>query len=154
MSQFVSKDIEFKHLEQKGSDTALVFFGFKGCSNVCPVTLSEFATMLEGWPSKDSQPHVLFVDIDANSSDEEASYYAKQFHSAIKGVHVNSEQLALYSFDFGLQIKQSDTQISHIGKTYLLRRFEEQWKIVRAYQPSNFSHDSLHRYLTTHNNDI
>jgi len=134
-----NQDLDISFLDNNGNRNALVFFGFRGCSNICPVTLSVLSNLLKSQQDASYWPQVVFVDIDATSSSIEASHYAKKFHPSFIGLHIPQEKITNVSSQFGLNIKQQNGQILHIGKTYFLHRETDSWTLVKAYNPNSFS---------------
>jgi len=147
MPQALEKKLKASFLAQDGNESALVFFGFRGCSNVCPMTLSKLSQLINSQKNSSLWPQVIFVDIDANSSSAQASVFAKQFHTSFVGLHISTEELTSISGKFGLNIKQQNNNISHLGKTYLLKRKTNEWKLVKIYNPNSLSIKSLQSEL-------
>lgn len=143
----LDKELNVGFLEQQGNDNALVFFGFTGCKNVCPLTMAKLRQLLDSQQNSALWPQVLFVDIDENSTTEQAAKFAQQFHPAFAGLHIESEQLKKMSAMFGLNIKQQKDQIVHMGKTYLLQRKAQQWRLVKVYNANSFSVKTLQKEL-------
>jgi len=143
----LNKELKVSFLEQYGNENALVFFGFRGCSNVCPMTLSILSQLMNSQKNISLWPQVIFVDIDANSDSAQASDFAKQFHSSFVGLHISPEELTKISSKFGLNIQQQQNQISHQGKTYLLRRKANNWNLVKIYNPNSFTVKTLQNEL-------
>jgi len=143
----LDKELKVSFLDQYGNENALVFFGFRGCSNVCPMTLSILSQLINSQKDSSLWPQVVFIDIDANSDSAQASDFAKQFHTSFVGLHVSPEELTNIAGKFGLNIKQQNNNISHLGKTYLIRRKVNDWKLVKIYNPNSFSIKSLQNEL-------
>ncbi len=139
----LDKQVNAPFLAQNGNKHALVFFGFRGCSNICPITLTILQQFFNSQQNITQRPQVIFVDIDQNSSSAQASEFAKQFHPSFVGYHIPPDQLSLISAKFGLNIKQQKKQISHLGKTYLLLRKTDGWHLVKTYNPDSFSVTTL-----------
>ena len=148
----LDKALNVSFLDQDGNENALVFFGFRGCSNVCPMTLSTLRQLLDSQTDVAQWPQVVFVDIDANSNSAQASDFAKRFHSSFVGLHIPFEELTKISGKFGLNIKQQNNQILHLGKTYLLRRKANNWRLVKIFNPNSFSVNTLQNELFNLNN--
>jgi len=152
--QTVDKKVQTSFLAPSGAHNALVFFGFKGCSNVCPLTLAILQQLVDSLPAEVTPPQVIFVDIDEYSSSEEASTYAKQFHQSFYGYHVPQSELPQLSAQFGLNIEQFGSEISHLGKTYFLQRNAQEWQLVKAFNPSTFSVKILKKELNFKNKNF
>jgi len=143
----LNKKLDTSFLDPKGNEHALIFFGFRGCSNVCPMTLSILRQLFDSQKNASLWPQVVFVDIDANSNSVNASSFAKQFHTSFIGLHIPTDELSEVSNQFGLNIKQEGNQIAHLGKTYLLQRKASDWKLVKIYNPNSFSVETLQKEL-------
>jgi len=143
----IDKAMSVSFLDTSGSDSALVFFGFRGCSDLCPTTLVKLRELTNLQDNIARRPQVIFVDIDAHSDISQASTYARQFHPSFIGLHFNAVQLAKISYQFGLNIKVNNDQIYHLGKTYLLRRELGDWRLVKAYGANGFSVAELQHEL-------
>jgi len=145
--QAVNQKIDSSFLDSHGNSTALVFFGFTGCSDVCPMTLSIIKQVFNGQRNHALWPQVVFVDIDSHSNDHQAVSYAKQFHQAFVGTHIPLENLDKISAQFGLNSQQQNNSIVHVGKTYLLQRELTQWRLVKVFSPNSLSVALLHQEL-------
>ena len=142
-----NKPVDVAFLEQNGSDKAVVFFGFSHCTDVCPTSLAVISHLMNNTDQQAQWPQVAFIDIDSNSSTAAASRYAKQFHPSFKGIHANADLLAKLKGDFGLNIRQQGEQIMHRGRTYVLNRINQQWYLVKSYNPDTFDAATLERDL-------
>jgi len=145
--QPVNQQVDSSFLDTQGSKTALVFFGFTGCSDVCPLTLSIINKLFTEQTNSALWPQVVFVDIDSNSNEHQAANYAKQFHQAFVGTHIPLENLGKISAQFGLNSKQQNNSIVHVGKTYLLQRELTQWRLVKVFSPNSLSVALLQKEL-------
>ncbi len=139
----LDKQVNVFFLDNSGNEHALVFFGFRGCSNVCPMTLLTMKQFLDSQKSTEQWPQIIFIDVDVSSDTKQASEFAKQFHSSFVGLHLPPEKLKNISTLFGLNIKQQNSHISHLGKTYLLRREVNRWALVKVYTPNSLSVEAL-----------
>lgn len=148
----LDKKVDVSFLDQEGNENALVFFGFTSCGDICPMTLSILKQLYDEQEISSKWPQVIFVDIDINSNTIEASNFAKQFHDSFIGVHISNEALLEMSAKFGLNIKQEGSQITHLGKTYLLRRKLTEWRLVKVYNPNSMSVEILQKELRNLNN--
>ncbi|NRA15901.1 MAG: SCO family protein [Oceanospirillaceae bacterium] len=143
----LDKELNVPFLDQDGNKNALVFFGFRGCSDVCPATLAILRQLFDSQQNTSHWPQVVFVDIDVHSDSTQASNFAKQFHSSFVGLHIPVEELPEISAKFGLNINQQNDQISHLGKIYLLRRKANDWSLVKIYNPNSYSIKTLKNEL-------
>jgi len=143
----IDKGVSVPFLDTRGSSSALVFFGFRGCSDICPTTLIKLRELTNLQKNTAERTQVFFVDIDAHSDAEQASSYASQFHLSFVGLHFDPLQLSKISYQFGLNIKVNNEQIYHSGKTYLLRRVDDDWRLLKSYSAKVLSIADLQHEL-------
>ncbi len=135
-----NKTVAGDFLSNNSASKAIVFFGFPGCSDICPLTL---ATISQTIQQLQTQPQVIFVDIDPNSSPSLSQQYAQQFHPSFVGHHISMTNSEKMKSQFGLNISQHGELIKHQGRTYVLEQREGRWQIVKAYNPNTFSVQAL-----------
>jgi len=134
----VDKPIYTPFILDEDKDKSLVFFGFSKCDSVCPTTLSSLSDTLD--KIDESQwPAVYFIDIDANSSQDRANRYAKQFHSSFNALYPSRSLMEQLSAEFGLNIRSNNGDIAHRGRTYLLERRGSRWWLSKIYHPEPLS---------------
>jgi len=143
----IDKGLSAPFLDSSGSSSALVFFGFRGCSDICPTTMVKLRELANLQKSAAVRTQVFFVDIDAHSDTEQASNYASQFHPSFVGLHFEPLQLSKISYQFGLNIKANNAKIYHLGKTYLLRRVDGDWRLLKSYSAKVLSVAELQHEL-------
>jgi cytochrome oxidase Cu insertion factor (SCO1/SenC/PrrC family) len=141
------REVRVEFLDETGSDTAYVFFGFTSCADVCPTTLGILRNILSQQDSFDVLPQVAFVDIDLQSTADMAKNYATQFHPNFIGHFPEGAELSSLIADFGLNIKQNNGAISHAGQTYLLQRENNKWWRVKTFNPQSISEPILRQAI-------
>ncbi len=134
-----NKAIEAPFLSQKGPDKAIVFFGYSACGDACPTTMMMLSNTLKSIDSNQIWPSVIFVDIDTRSNAQQASHYAQQFNVRFMGFFPSEKELGKLKGDFGLNFQQTDSRISHRGRTYILQRQNQDWYLTKAYNPRGFT---------------
>ncbi len=73
----------------------LVFFGFTNCPDICPTTLAELASVMDGLEDKADSVTPMFISIDpARDRVEGLSEYVSAFHPAIVGLTGGDAQIA------------------------------------------------------------
>ncbi|UAA40530.1 SCO family protein [Paraneptunicella aestuarii] len=149
------KLIESPFIEQlkAGSEDGskvLVFFGYVGCGDICPTTMSILRKLMQVDKSDIAYPQVIFIDIDRHSNTQRASEYAQQFDESFIGYFPENEELNLIKMDFGLNVRLEGEVINHVGKVYLLQREESKWWLTKAYSQNNFDVDDLFDDLSIH----
>ncbi len=142
-----SKPVDVPFLADTDAKNALVFFGFPSCSDICPASLAALRNASFATGDNHNVLAVVFVDIDRNSSPGQAADYAKQFHPKFMGVKPSSTEMQKLSADFGLNFQQVGDKIEHRGRTYLLKKLEQQWYLVKSYNPGQFDSKMIEREL-------
>ncbi len=130
----VEKRVEIPFIVSSEEQKALLFFGFSACSGVCPSTLASLDKTV-GTLKPSQRPSVYFIDIDRNSSSEQAVHYATQFNPNFKGIFPSPSLMRQMSNNFGLNITAGLKGITHRGQTYLLEKRGEDWWLVKIYNP-------------------
>ncbi|MFD2176801.1 SCO family protein [Veronia pacifica] len=133
-----SKEVSLDFLDSSGSNTAFIFFGFRGCTDVCPLTLAKLSQFVSQ-PSGSSRPQVLFIDIDRNNHPKDADEYAKQFHTSFRGIKPSTPEINELASLFGIPVREQGFVLAHAGKTYFLRKDQSgQWSWVKTYPAGAF----------------
>ncbi|WP_051227192.1 SCO family protein [Oceanospirillum beijerinckii] len=133
-------------LPDKGSNQAIVLFGFSGCSTVCSTQLTVLREVLNNKAYPEQWPHVVFIDIDQLSSTEQVTQYVSGFDHRFTGYFPSPQELTTLKDLFGLNFQQQGSQIIHSGKVFFLQR-NEGWKITSAYNAQAFNNKKLISFL-------
>lgn len=126
---------------------AVVFFGFTHCGDVCPTTLGVLRDMVNQVDAGTPLAEVVFVDIDKSSNLSNAQTYAHQFHPSFVGYIPSTTELAILTQDFGLNIRQQGNDIQHMGRTYLLVKQQQNWRLVKSYNPLKITREALYQAI-------
>ena len=79
----------------------VVFFGYMQCPDVCPTTLAELKSVVEGLGEDGKRVQVLFVTVDPERDTQALlSQYVPAFHPSFIGLHGNADQLARTAKEF------------------------------------------------------
>lgn len=85
----------------------LVFFGFTHCPDVCPTTLSQIASVLDGLGDRAAQLQPLFITLDPQrDSPELLAEYTAFFDPRILGLSGSTEQTRQVAEAYGVYFKQ------------------------------------------------
>ncbi len=91
----------FRTQEDFAGRWMLVFFGFANCPDVCPTTLSEVATIMEGLGNDAEQVQPLFISIDPERDTPSAlADFVPRFEAGIIGLTGTPDQIATTSQTF------------------------------------------------------
>ena len=117
------------------NDIEIVFFGFAGCSYICPTSLFTINEVLETIKEETPELRVgaFFVDVNVNGQIQRADEYSKFFSKNIKGVNVSKSELESLKKMFGLVVYQSErieTEIIHSDHFYILKKNADTWSIA------------------------
>ena len=79
----------------------VVFFGYTQCPDVCPTTLAELKSVVEGLGEDGKRVQVLFVTVDPERDTQALlSQYVPAFHPSFVGLRGNADQLAHTAKEF------------------------------------------------------
>jgi cytochrome oxidase Cu insertion factor (SCO1/SenC/PrrC family) len=122
--------------EGSENDLEVVFFGYAGCSFICPKSLFVLGEVLDSLKIRYPQLKFggYFVDINAETQIGRAHQYSGAFSEHIKGRNVNYEELEEFKQEFGLSIlkEKGDTgEIFHTDHFFVLKREAEVWVIKK-----------------------
>jgi len=143
-------DPEILHIDDE-SDTAIIFFGYVGCSYICPTSLYKIDEMLseQNDSSKFEGLSVLFADIANRPGVVSSDRYAKNISSRMQGINLLNEQLD-YAVDmFNLRIrdtKRMDSEVYHTDHFFVLKRRDKTFEII-AVLPNQVTTEKLAEVL-------
>lgn len=144
LSYTSNKIVHAPFLSDNDRDIAVVFFGFAGCSDVCPAAMSLLEEFVTNPDIQGDLPQVAFIDIDNQSNPKQADAYAKHYHPDFIGYFPSTEEMALFTDTYGLKVQQRGNRINHQGRAFLLKRNQDQrWQLVKTYTPDSLSIDSF-----------
>jgi protein SCO1/2 len=109
----------------RGKVVAL-FFGYTHCPDVCPTTLSDFASALKSMGADGQQVQVLFVTLDPDRDTPALlQRYVPAFNPAFLGLHPDQEQLKSIVSEYKVvyqktpSLDKDDYLIDHSAGTYV-----------------------------------
>lgn len=79
----------------------VLFFGYTQCPDVCPTTLAELKSVVEGLGEEGKRVQVLFVTVDPERDTQALlAQYVPAFHPSFVGLRGNADQLARTAKEF------------------------------------------------------
>lgn len=95
----------------------LVYFGYGLCPDICPTTLTEIASALNGLSDSELQSvKVVFVSVDPQrDKPKELDIFAKYFHKNIIGATADEGYIARLAKNYGVSYKKVPQPNSVIG---------------------------------------
>lgn len=102
---------------------ALVFFGFTGCSSICPPTLTSMTDALNTLGPDSNKVKALFITVDpANDTPEQMTDYLAHFHPEITGLTGPPERLQETYNNFNIftqHLTAPENTFNHGGHIYI-----------------------------------
>jgi len=128
-----------KILHSIDSDSAIVFFAFAGCSDICPPTLQEissYAETVNKSTGNNRSMSIVVVNLIPKMGSDVFKAYVKGYSKSLIPLTPTNDQLDLLKNLFSVQAGTaigSGTQINHTGMIYLIvKESSENWKISRV----------------------
>lgn len=123
--QFTLTDHTGRHVTEKdfASGLKLVFFGFTGCSNICPVTLTQLSDVQRTLEQQQQKVKILFVTLDPTHDTPEAlAQYLKNFDADIVGFTGSQQELLPVYAAFRVYAGRAEknSMSDHSGFIYLV----------------------------------
>ncbi len=110
--------------------TALVFFGYTSCPDVCPTTLAEMRVLFENLDARAKDVAVVFVSVDPErDTTQRLGEYVPMFSNAFFGVHIEPDALETVKQGYGViaqkvfynpQDSAAGYSIDHTARLYLI----------------------------------
>lgn len=124
-------------LEDSANEVEIVFFGYAGCSFICPASLTKAGKVLDGLKQENKNALVggIFIDINAETQLQRSEAYGSFFSPNFAGYNTNHEELDLIKESFKINSTQSvvnPAEIFHTDHFFLLKRGEDKWFIHRV----------------------
>lgn len=124
-------------LNESVYETEVVFFGYAGCSFICPKSLFTLGEVIDSlkvnYPDKSFGGY--FVDINAETQIGRANHYSHAFSPNITGKNVGQEELEKLKKEFGLSIlddTDNSGEIFHTDHFFVVQKEGDDWKILRV----------------------
>ena len=120
----VNKEIQNLHFDFLKNETkkyVLLFFGYVGCSNICPPALNEISQIYNKLDKE--QFSFYFINLQLNILKDNVDPFAKVFNEDFKGIYLDDKKL--FDITTKLQVKYSPVNkidIDHTGFLYLLEK--------------------------------
>lgn len=128
---------EFEFLEASENEVEIVFFGYVGCSFICPNSLFKIGATLDELKAENPDAEIggYFVDVNAETQVQRASEYGSHFSKFIEGVNVDAETLKSLRSEFGLTVFDTNRtvdEIIHTDHFFILKKENDGWRISRV----------------------
>jgi protein SCO1 len=112
-------DFQFSDLNGR---VVVVFFGFVGCPDVCPLTMSRLAEIYRNLNEPEDLAVVMVTVDPENDTPELVNNYATGFHPAFIGLSGENSQVAEAAKRFFIGYNATDGQVVHTDPVLILDR--------------------------------
>jgi protein SCO1/2 len=145
------RDVEADFLAGVDTDTELVFWGYVGCSAICPVTLSYLSSIYKTHTAEfpGHSFGVSFVGLPLpgeENSQRAVDNWAKLYNPDFKGYSLTGNEFSQALREFGVAFAPSFTnpkEVNHTGYIYLLQREEGRWVLRKTYTEYPPNHERI-----------
>jgi protein SCO1 len=141
-----NKTVKFDFIVEETVQYLLVFFGYPGCSTICPIALKTLAEVYIDYGKiyQDQALKVVFINLELGMTNDVSMKYAKHFHPEFLGYHLSKEELNQLMKELGVFFFKYDGQEPmHTSYIYLLERQSENWKIKYVYNQPDLVESNL-----------
>ena len=144
------KTVQLEFLRSE-PDQALLFFGFPGCGEICPIAMERLHAIKSngGFPVP---IQVGLVNIAADLPAFIVSEYAHSFDPEFAGYHLDRRKLRSLAQDLGLNLPATEggisTSFSHPDALFLLQHVEdESWRLKQIFSATRLTRQQLLKNL-------
>ncbi|MER2603197.1 MAG: SCO family protein [Candidatus Competibacter phosphatis] len=152
LPQDEQRPIHFPWLDQQmpHHDNWWVFFGYVGCPDICPDTLTKLRNAYQRLPAG-SRPGVLLIDVTTKVDPDLLTRYAQGFHPDFQAYAPTLGELKRLGNLFGVKIRPRTDRFSpdHSGAVYQLRHAGPDWMLVRTFQDRRLGPNDLVAGMTS-----
>ena len=135
---------------QSEPDQALLFFGFPGCGEICPIAMERLHAIKSGGFPVPIQ--VGLVNIAADLPAFTVSEYANSFDPEFTGYHLDRGKLGSLAQELGLNLPATEggisTSLSHSDALFLLQHAQdESWRLQQIFSATRLTRQQLLKSL-------
>lgn len=116
------------------NDIEILFFGYVGCSVVCPQSLHQMSVLVD--ELNDENPDVkvgaLFADVASLGNMTSADAYAGAYSEHLRGINLRSSDIKRIRSDFVVRSRKTgrgNTDISHTDHFFVVEKADRLWRI-------------------------
>lgn len=124
--------IEPWFLKDEKSKTALLYFGYVGCTSICIPTLNEISPLYRKIKEDKHDSAFYFVNLNPTQPFEWVEPFAASFHPDFHGVYATVPQTDQLERDFNLAVSEGD-EMAHSSNLYLMVREKNHYVLKRIY---------------------
>lgn len=128
--------VELPFLEGRSEDHILAYFGYPGCSDICPMSLRRLSSTRKHLIEQGhtAEVGILFVNVQLDTPDEVTLAYAKAHDPAFTGYSLRGkDRKALYNALSAKGYADGDDPASHTGFIYWFNREGQDWYLNRIF---------------------
>jgi protein SCO1/2 len=129
---------EFQLSQQKGK-VSLLFFGFTNCTDVCPITMSQFKQVKTILGDKSAQVNFIFITVDPERDDtDRIKVWLENFDPDFIGLTGAHDDLEAVWKEYGVYVEpqhhdgMADYEVDHPARIYVIDQTGE-WRLNYPY---------------------
>jgi protein SCO1/2 len=119
--------------------TAIIFFGFTNCMDVCPATLAKLSEALNKLGDKSMGVQVIFISVDyRRDTPAIVTAYARKFRPDFVGLTGTQAQIDTVTSDYGIYYKLGTADASgryDVEHTAIMMAFDKQGLLQMTWPP-------------------
>lgn len=121
----IYKEVEtnFNFLNNEKKTHVLLYFGYVGCTTICPPALNEISQIYEKLDK--NKFTVYFINLQINTPKENVDQFAKVFHKDFKGIYLNKKEISEIISKLNVRYLPSmidNNEIDHSGFLHYLKK--------------------------------
>lgn len=119
------KEVEtnFHFLKNEKKDHVLLYFGYVGCTTICPPALNEISQIYNKLDK--NKFAIYFINLQENTPKENVDQFAKVFHKNFKGIYLNKKEISEIISKLNVKYLPSmidNNEIDHSGFLHYLKK--------------------------------
>ncbi len=132
---FVKKEWAF--LQSSENSVEVLFFGYAGCSFICPNALIKLGNAIDELQTEENVEDIggFFIDVNAALQLDRAQEYAQFFSPNIQGINTTEESLGRLQREFKIRIREDNEvegALFHTDHFFVLKKMDGRWEIARV----------------------
>jgi protein SCO1/2 len=141
ITAFSLQDYDGKPFSEKSlrGHWTLLFFGYVGCPDICPQTLSVLRDAWDTYPSKQAPVRFVFANIEPTPINNEVlKTFLHNYNPNFIGVSGTPEAVQQLSSQLGVYAKQQQDKLDHTASLMLI---DPQGRLSAVFTPPFSAHD-------------
>ena len=137
--------VDFAFLEEEDSDFLLLYFGYVGCTTICPPALNQISKIYEKIDKKKFS--FYFVNLQENTPKNNVKLFVEVFNKNFKGIYLNNKEIKKVVNTLNVKFMPSLTdknEIEHSGFLHVLKKNKNgEYKQLFFYTTKPFQEEEI-----------